>query len=196
MRCDAEGAHASDSHPSEQREPNSNSAHWDARPLSAELPTGPLSELKPRTSQRYSGPTLYAVGRKAALESPSRDIEASINTKSNAAVAQFDCSAALNHADRTMILSHVCRLSPHLVRPFFSILSRTTLNLVRKEDGGSSVVPSNNGLTQGCPPTWATSRKSPRKDFRRTPPERGTVWTSTGLRLDTSRFMRASSWRV
>ena len=37
--------------------------------------------------------------------------------KSNAAVAQFDCSSAFNHADRTMILSHICCLSPHLARP-------------------------------------------------------------------------------
>ena len=100
------------------------------------------------------GPTQCAVGRKAALESLSRDTQASIKTKSNTA---FDCSLAFNHADRTMILSHICRLSPHLASPFFSILLRTTLNLVRKEDGGSSLVPSNDGLTKG----WAMKRKRP-----------------------------------
>ena len=47
-----------------------------------------------------------------------------------------------------MILSHIRHLSP---RSFYNILSRTTLNLVRKEDGSTMLVPSNDGLTQGCP---------------------------------------------
>ena len=66
-------------------------------------------------------------------------------------MAQFDCSSAINHADRTMILSHIRHLSPHLALSFCNILSRTTLNLVRKEDGSTMLVPSNDGLTQGCP---------------------------------------------
>ena len=89
------------------------------------------------------------VGWKAALESLSRDTQASNKTKSYAAVAHFDRSPAFNHADRAMILSHICRLSPDLACPFFSILSRTTLNLVRREDASSSMVPSNDGLAQG-----------------------------------------------
>ena len=97
------------------------------------------------------GPTQCAVGRKAALESLSGDTHAAIKTKGNAAVAQFDCSSGFNHADRTMILSHIRHLSPHLARSFCNILSRTTLNLVRKEDGSTMLVPSNDGLTQGCP---------------------------------------------
>ena len=102
---------------------------WDALDPGALCPS---RNLEPR----------QGAGRKAALESLSRD-------KNNAAVAQFDCSSAFDHADRT-ILSHTIRLCPHLARPFFSVLSRTTLNLVRKEDGSSSMVPSNDGLTQGC----------------------------------------------
>ena len=93
----------------------------------------------------------YAVGRKGALESLSRDTQAAIKTKCNAAVAQFDCSSAFNHADRTMILSHIRHLSPHLARSLYNILSRTTLNLVRKEDGSTMLVPSNDGLTHCCP---------------------------------------------
>ena len=50
-----------------------------------------------------------------------------------------------------MILSHIRHLSPHLARSFCNILSLTTLNLVRKEDGSTMLVPSNDGLTQGCP---------------------------------------------
>ena len=64
---------------------------------------------------------------------------------------QFDCRSAFNHADRTMILSHICRLSPHLARPFFAILSRATLNLVRNEDVSSPMVPSNDGPVEGFP---------------------------------------------
>ena len=93
-------------------------------------------------------PTQYAVRRKATQESLSRDTQTAIKTKCNAAVAQFDCSSAFNHADRTMILSHIRHLSPHLARSFHNILARTTLNLVRKEDGGTMSVPSNDGLTQ------------------------------------------------
>ena len=44
-----------------------------------------------------------------------------------------------------MILSQICRLSPHVARPFCS-----TLKLVRKEDRSCSTVPSNDGLTQSC----------------------------------------------
>ena len=97
------------------------------------------------------GPTQNAVGHKAALESLSRHTQSSIKTKSNAALAQFDCSSAFNHADRTMILSHIRRMSPHLAHPFYNILSCTTLNLVREEDGSTSMVPSNDGLTHGLP---------------------------------------------
>ena len=69
------------------------------------------------------GPTQNAVGHKEALESLSTHTQSSIKTQSNAAVAQFDCSSAFNHADRTMILFHIGRLSPHLARSFHNILS-------------------------------------------------------------------------
>ena len=73
---------------------------------------GALVRAEATNLAKMRGPTQYAVGWQAALESLSRDTQASIKTKSNAAVAQFYCSSAFNHADRTMILSHICRLFP------------------------------------------------------------------------------------
>ena len=83
---------------------------------------GALVRAKAANLAKVFGLTQYAVGRKAALESLSRDTQAAIKTKCNAAVAQFHCSSAFNHADRTMILSHIRHLSAHLARSFCNIL--------------------------------------------------------------------------
>ena len=116
----------------------------------AESPTARSSELKQRISQRcLDQRSTPSDGRQHWNHW--RETQAAIKTKCNAAVAQFDCSSAFNHADRTMILSHIRHVSPHLARSFYNILSHTTLNLVRKEDGSTMLVPSNDGLTQGCP---------------------------------------------
>ena len=122
-----------------------------------------------------------------------------MKTKSNAAVAQFDCSSAFNHAGRTVILSHIRRLSPHLARSFYNILSRTTLNLVRKEDGSTSMIPPYYSLTQGpaafsflimlveeffWPEVEARARE------RRRPSISLPTWTTSRLSL------RKDSWRT
>ena len=79
---------------------------------------GALVRAEAANLAKVFGPTQHAVGRKAALVSLSRDTQAAITTKCNAAVAQFDCSSAFNHADRTMILSHIRHVSPHFARSF------------------------------------------------------------------------------
>ena len=59
--------------------------------------------------------------------------------ESNAAVAQFDCSSAFNHADRTMILSHIAACLHTSRAPSSPSFRAPTLNLVRKEDGSASM---------------------------------------------------------
>ena len=53
------------------------------------------------------GKSQYGVGRKAALESLARDVQAEIARREQPAVAQFDCSSAFNHAGVAEILAEI-----------------------------------------------------------------------------------------
>ena len=112
---------------------------------------GALVRAESQTLAGIFGKSQYAVGRKAALESLARDVQAEMGARRHAAVAQFDCSSAFNYADRALILARIEELAPHLAPAFATILLHTTQNLVRQEDGSYARVPSNDGLTQGCP---------------------------------------------
>ena len=56
----------------------------------------------------------YGVGRKAALESLARDVQAEIARRDQPTVAQFDCSSAFNHAGRAEIVAEIENLAPDL----------------------------------------------------------------------------------
>ena len=69
---------------------------------------------------------------KAALAFLGRELRFAI--KQRRAVQQFDSSFASNHEDRTLILTRICDSTPHLAPAFYSTLSRTTYNVIRKQD--------------------------------------------------------------
>ena len=83
-----------------------------------------------------------------SLESLSRDTQAAIKTKCNAAEAQFDCSSAFNHGSHDDPVPHSLPVST-LCTPFLQ--HPLAYHAVRKEDGSTSSVLWNDGLTQGCP---------------------------------------------
>ena len=101
------------------------------------------------------GETVFAIGRKSAIEDLERGIVASIakakEDHGNAVVFQLDCSCAFSHTSRQAALRHLEERRPHLLTPLGQWLRLPMTHILRTDEGDPLEVATSDGLPQECP---------------------------------------------